>query len=215
MPIRVMLADDHTLLRQGLRRIIESDPELTVVAEAGSGAEAIELAELHHPDVAVMDIAMRELNGIEAATQIQRRSPETAILILSMFSDDRYVTRAVRAGARGYLLKDSVEEDLLKAIRATHAGHSYFSPPVARTLLDGYARGLGGREVEDRYELLTTRERQVYQLLAEGRANKEIAQLLGLSLHTVETHRVRIMEKLGVHSAAELVLSAVRRGLVT
>ena len=215
MPIRVMLADDHTLLRQGLRRIIESDPELIVVAEAGSGTEAIELAEAHHPDVAVMDIAMRELNGIEAATQIQRRSPETAILILSMFSDDRYVTRAVKAGARGYLLKDSVEEDLLKAIRATHAGHSYFSPPIARTLLDGYARGLNTKEVEDRYELLTVRERQVYQLLAEGHGNKEIAQLLELSLHTVETHRVRIMEKMDVHSAAELVLSAVRRGLVT
>ncbi len=215
MPIRVMLADDHTLLRQGLRRIIESDAELTVVAEAGSGTEAIELAEAHHPDVAVMDIAMKGLNGIEATTQIQRRSPGTAILILSMFSDDRYVIRAVRAGARGYLLKDSVEEDLLKAIRATHAGHSYFSPPIARTLLDGYARGLGSQDVEDRYELLTGRERQVYLLLAEGHGNKEIAQMLGLSLHTVETHRVRIMEKMDVHSAAELVLSAVRRGLIT
>ena len=215
MPIRVMLADDHTLLRQGLRRIIESDPELIVVAEASSGAEAIELAERHHPDVAVMDIAMKELNGIEAAGQIQRRFPETAVLILSMFSDDRYVMRAVKAGARGYLLKDSVEEDLLKAIRATHAGHSYFSPQIARTLLDGYARGLNTRDVEDRYELLTLRERQIYQLLAEGHGNKEIAQHLGLSLHTVETHRVRIMEKMDVHSAAELVLSAVRRGLIS
>jgi two-component system, NarL family, response regulator NreC len=215
MPIRIMLADDHTLLRQGLRRIIDSDPELTVVAEAGSGTEAISLAELHRPDVAVMDIAMKELNGIEAAMQIQRRSPDTAILILSMFSDDRYVMRAVRAGARGYLLKDSVEDDLLKAIRATHAGHSYFSPQIARTLLDGYARGLNMHEMEDRYELLTLRERQIYQLLAEGRSNKEIAQLLTLSLHTVETHRVRIMEKMDVHSAAELVLSAVRRGLIS
>jgi DNA-binding NarL/FixJ family response regulator len=215
MPIRVMLADDHTLLRQGLRRIIESDPELTVVAEASSGAQAMELAEQHRPDVAVMDIAMKELNGIDAAAQIQRRSPETAILILSMFSDDRYVMRAVKAGARGYLLKDSVEDDLLKAIRATHAGHSYFSPQIARTLLDGYARGLNTHDVEDRYELLTLRERQIYQLLAEGRGNKEIAQHLNLSLHTVETHRVRIMEKLDVHSAAELVLSAVRRGLIS
>jgi len=210
-----MLADDHTILRQGLRRIIEADSELTVVAEAGSGAEAITLAELHRPDVAVMDIAMKELNGIEATMQIQRRSPDTAVLILSMFSDDRYVMRAVKAGARGYLLKDSVEDDLLKAIRATHAGHSYFSPQIARTLLDAYARGLNTQEVEDRYELLTTRERQIYQLLAEGRSNKEIAQLLELSLHTVETHRVRIMEKMDVHSAAELVLSAVRRGLIS
>jgi DNA-binding NarL/FixJ family response regulator len=210
-----MLADDHVLLRQGLRRVIESDPELVVVAEASSGAEAIELAEQHRPDVAIMDIAMKELNGIEASSQIQKRSPDTAILILSMFSDDRYVMRAVKAGARGYLLKDSVEEDLLKAIRATHAGNSYFSPQIARTLLDGYARGLNTRDVEDRYELLTLRERQIYQLLAEGRGNKEIAQHLSLSLHTVETHRVRIMEKMDVHSAAELVLSAVRRGLIT
>jgi two-component system, NarL family, response regulator NreC len=215
MPIRVMLADDHTLLRQGLRRIIESDAELVVVAEASSGAEAIQLAEQHRPDVAVMDIAMKELNGIEAASQIQKCSPETAILILSMFSDERYIMRAVKAGARGYLLKDSVEEDLLKAIRSTHAGHSFFSPLIARTLLDGYARGLNSRDVEDRFELLTIRERQIYQLLAEGRGNKEIAQNLGLSLHTVETHRVRIMEKMDVHSAAELVLSAVRRGIVS
>jgi two-component system, NarL family, response regulator NreC len=215
MPIRVMLADDHTLLRQGLRRIIESDAELVVVAEASSGAEAIQLAEQHRPDVAVMDIAMKELNGIEAASQIQKCSPETAILILSMFSDERYIMRAVKAGARGYLLKDSVEEDLLKAIRSTHAGHSFFSPLIARTLLDGYARGLHSRDVEDRFELLTIRERQIYQLLAEGRGNKEIAQNLGLSLHTVETHRVRIMEKMDVHSAAELVLSAVRRGIVS
>jgi two-component system, NarL family, response regulator NreC len=215
MPIRVMLADDHTLLRQGLRRIIESDTELVVVAEASSGAEAVQLAEQHRPDVIVMDIAMKELNGIEAASQIQKCLPETAILILSMFSDERYIMRAVKAGARGYLLKDSVEEDLLKAIRSTHAGHSFFSPLIARTLLDGYARGLNSRDVEDRFELLTIRERQIYQLLAEGRGNKEIAQNLGLSLHTVETHRVRIMEKMDVHSAAELVLSAVRRGIVS
>jgi len=215
MPIRVMLADDHTLLRQGLRRIIESDTELVVVAEASSGAEAVQLAEQHRPDVVVMDIAMKELNGIEAASQIQKCSPDTAILILSMFSDERYIMRAVKAGARGYLLKDSVEEDLLKAIRSTHAGHSFFSPLIARTLLDGYARGLHSHDVEDRFELLTIRERQIYQLLAEGRGNKEIAQNLGLSLHTVETHRVRIMEKMDVHSAAELVLSAVRRGIVS
>ena len=215
MSIKIMLADDHTLLRQGLRRIIETDPELVVVAEASSGTEAITLAEQQRPDVVVMDIAMKELNGIEAAAQIQKCSPETAILILSMFSDERYIIRAVKAGARGYLLKDSVEEDLLKAIRATHEGHSYFSPLIARTLLDGYARGLNSRDVEDRFELLTIRERQIYQLLAEGRGNKEIAQHLSLSLHTVETHRVRIMEKMDVHSAAELVLSAVRRGLIS
>lgn len=214
-PIGILLADDHTILRQGVRRILESDSGFLVVAEAASGLQAVELAQRHQPDVAIVDIAMKELNGIEATAQMLRRSPKTAVLILSMFADERYVVRAVKAGARGYLLKDSVEEDLLQAVRVVHAGQSYFSPPVAKILLDGYARDLKSKQVEDRYELLTERERQVYQLLAEGKTNKDIANLLNLSLHTVETHRIRIMEKMDVHSAAELVLSAVRRGLVT
>jgi two-component system, NarL family, response regulator NreC len=215
MSIRVLLADDHTILRQGLRRILESDPEFEVVAEAATGVEAAKLAETSHPDVAVVDIAMKLLNGIEATKQIIRHSPATAVLILSMFSEDRYVIRAVKAGARGYLLKDSVEEDLLRAIRLVHSGQSFFSPLVARILLDGYARELKAHQAEDRFELLTERERQIYQLLAEGISNKVIAHMLCLSLHTVETHRVRLMEKMDVHSAAELVLSAVRRGLVS
>jgi DNA-binding NarL/FixJ family response regulator len=185
-----------------------------VIAEAASGLQTIEIGQRHQPDVAVVDIAMKELNGIEATAQLLRRSPKTAVLILSMFSDERYVIRAVKAGAKGYLLKDSVEEDLLKAIRAVHNGQSYFSPEVAKILLEGYARDLKAKQVDDRYELLTERERQVYQMLAEGQSNKDIANLLNLSLHTVETHRIRIMEKMDVHSAAELVLSAVRRGLV-
>lgn len=215
MRLRVMLADDHTILRQGLRRILETDPTLDVVGEARSGIEAIEIAELHRPDVAVVDIGMQELNGIEATSQILRKSPSTSVVILSMFSDERYIMRAIRAGAKAYLLKDSVEEDLLRAIRAVHAGQSYFSPLVARILADGYLLEKGQRDVEDRFELLTDRERQVYQILAEGKSNKEIAKILGLSLHTVETHRIRVMEKLDVHSVAELVLSAVRRGLVS
>lgn len=215
MPIRVLLADDHTLIRQGLRRILEATPEFAVVAEANSGLEAIELAEKHRPDVAVLDIGMSELNGIEAANQIRRKTPDSKIMILSMYGDERYVTRAIRVGASAYLLKDSVDEDLVKAIRLVHQGQSYFSPAVARTLADGYARDLKAREVEDRYELLTERQRQIYHLLAEGRSNKQVAGRLNLSLNTVETHRVRIMEKLDVHSAAELVLSAVRRGLIS
>jgi len=214
-PIGILLADDHTILRQGVRRILESDPGFLVVAEAASGLQAVELCQRHQPDVAIVDIGMKELNGIEATTQMLRRSPKTAVLILSMFADERYVIRAVKSGAKGYLLKDSVEEDLLQAVRVVHAGQSYFSPPIAKILLDGYARDLKSKQVEDRYELLTERERQVYQLLAEGKTNKDIANLLNLSLHTVETHRIRIMEKMDVHSAAELVLSAVRRGLVT
>ena len=213
--ITVMLADDHAILRQGVRRILDTDPGFSVIAEAASGLQTIEMGQRHQPDVAVVDIAMKELNGIEATAQLLRRSPKTAVLILSMFSDERYVIRAVKAGAKGYLLKDSVEEDLLKAIRAVHNGQSYFSPEVAKILLEGYARDLKAKQVDDRYELLTERERQVYQMLAEGQSNKDIANLLNLSLHTVETHRIRIMEKMDVHSAAELVLSAVRRGLVT
>ena len=210
-----MLADDHTILRKGLRRILEADPELQVVAEASTGLQATELAERWKPDVAVLDIGMSEMNGIDATEEILRRSPRTAVLMLSMFSDERYVTRAARAGAIGYLLKDSAEEDLIKAVRAVRDGKSFFSPAVARTLLDSYAREVRSRPIEDRYDLLSVRERQVYQLVAEGKTNKEVAQLLDLSVHTVETHRIRVMEKLDVHSVAELVLSAVRRGLVS
>jgi DNA-binding NarL/FixJ family response regulator len=212
--IRILLADDHNLFRQGLRRIIESQEGLEVIAEAGSGLEAIDLAKLHQPDVAIVDIAMKELNGIEATSQLLRHSPKTAVLILSMYSDERYVMRAVRAGARGFVLKDTLEEGLIQAIHVLHGGQPFFSPSVARLFQDAHMRDVKEKRVDDRYELLTDRERQLYHLLAEGQSNKEIASRLGLSLHTVETHRTRIMEKLGVHSIAELVLGAVRRGLI-
>ena len=215
MSIRILLADDHALIRHGVRRILASDPEFIVVAEASSGIEAVSRATEFLPDVAIVDIGMRDLNGIDATAQIIKRCAHTAVLILSMFSDERYVWRAIRAGAKGYLLKDSVEEDLLKAIRTVNAGHSFFSPIVAQLLVDEFSRDLQNKQIDDRYELLTGRERQIYQMLAEGRSNKDIANLLNLSIHTVETHRIRIMEKLDVHNAAELVLSAVRRGLVT
>ncbi len=208
MPTRILLADDHTLLRQGLRRILESRRDFVIVAETGSGLEAVRLAAEHKPDVAVVDIGMKELSGIEATAQILRHSPGTAVLILSMHSDERYVLRAVKAGARGYILKDSVEEELIRAIQLVESGESFFSPAVAGVTQDSCA-------AEDRYDLLTERERHVYHLLAQGLCNKEIATRLGLSLHTVETHRARIMGKLGVHGTAELVLSAVRRGLIS
>ena len=214
MPTTILLADGHAILRQGLRRILESYPDFTVVAEASSGLEAVELARELEPDVAIVDVGMPGLNGIEATAQILRRSPRTAVLILSMHDDERYVTRALKVGALGYLLKDSVEEDLVQAIQCACQGRQFFSPAVARLLASREAPIPVPDQVEDRYELLTERERQVYQLLAEGQSNKEIAWRLGVSLHTVETHRTRVMEKLDVHSAAELVLSAVRRGLV-
>lgn len=210
MAIRILLADDHAILRQGLRRILESYPVFEVVAEASTGTEAVEMARRFLPDVAIIDVAMPELNGLEATAQIVKRVPRTAVLILSMYSDARYLSRALKAGARGYLLKDSVEKDLVEAIQLARQGRSFFSP----AMLEARQQQIAGPAVEDRYDLLTERERQIYQLLAEGKSNKEIAGMLNLSLHTVETHRTRIMDKLDVHTSAELVLSAVRRGLV-
>jgi len=215
MSTRILLADDHTLMRQGLRHILESRNDFEVVAEASSGIEAVEAARLHHPDVAIVDVAMKELNGIETTAQILKHSPHTAVLILSMYSDERYVLRSVKAGARGYVLKNSAGDELVHAILSVQKGMAFFSPAVARIFQNGFARLKDARETSDRYDLLTDRERQVYQLLAEGNSNKDIANRLGLSLHTVETHRWRLMEKMDLHSTAELVLSAVRRGMVT
>ena len=215
MSIRILLADDHTLMRQGLRHILESHADFEIVAEASSGIEAVEAARAFKPDVAVVDVAMKELNGIEATAQMLKHSPQTAVLILSMYSDERYVLRAVKAGARGYLLKNSAGDELIQAILAVQKGTAFFSPAVAQIFQNGFARLKDARDMQDRFELLTDRERQIYQLLAEGNSNKDIANRLGLSLHTVETHRWRLMEKLDLHSTADLVLSAVRRGLVT
>jgi DNA-binding NarL/FixJ family response regulator len=214
MSVRILLADDHTLMRQGLRHILETSDDFDIVAEASSGIEAVEAARTHKPDIAIVDVAMKELNGIEATAQILKHSPHTGVLMLSMYSDERYVLRAVKVGARGYLLKNSAGDELIQAVRAVQKGLAFFSPAVARIFQESLVR-LGGKDTVDRFETLTDRERQVYQLLAEGNSNKEIANRLNLSLHTVETHRWRIMEKLDLHSTAELVLSAVRRGLVT
>jgi two-component system, NarL family, response regulator NreC len=216
MSCRILLVDDHTLVRQGLRRILESQPDLQVVAEAGSGTEAIELAREHRPDIVLLDVGMKGLNGLEALAQLRRLLPSISVLMLSMHADERYVVRAVREGASGYVLKDCVEQELIEAVAAVRAGGKFFSPSIDRLLATRAAEsGSGAAPPDDRYEKLTDRERHVYQLLAEGNSNKEIAGQLGLSLHTVETHRSRIMEKLELHSAAELVLSAVRRGIVT
>jgi DNA-binding NarL/FixJ family response regulator len=215
MSVRILLADDHTLMRQGLRHILESNPDFDIVAEASSGIEAVEAAREHKPDIAIVDVAMKELNGIEACAQILKHSPHTGILMLSMYSDERYVLRAVKAGARGYVLKNSAGDELIQAIFNVQKGLAFFSPAVARIFQDSVARLQDAKGATDRFEGLTDRERQVYQLLAEGNSNKEIANRLNLSLHTVETHRWRIMEKMDLHSTAELVLSAVRRGLVT
>jgi two-component system, NarL family, response regulator NreC len=215
MKTRILLADDHTLVRQGLKQFLLQNPDFEVVAEAATGTEAVELAEREKPDVAIVDIGMKELNGIDATSQMVRRNPQTAVLILSMHSDERYVSRAIKAGARGYVLKNAAGEELVEAILAVQRGRMFFSPEISRLFQDGSALRRGAGQIDDRYELLTDRERHIYQLLAEGNSNKDVANLLELSLHTVETHRWRIMEKLGLHSPAELVLSAVRRGIVT
>lgn len=211
--LRILLADDHTVVRQGLRKVLEERPEWQVVAEAGDGRDAVRLAEQYKPDVAVVDVAMPLLNGIEATRQITRRAPQTKVLVLSMYSDEAYVTQILKAGATGYLLKDSADVDLVQAVQAVSQGKSFFSPAVARLMSDDYARQRGENAV-DRYESLSEREREIFQLVAEGKTNKEMAALLFISPSTVETHRARIMEKLDLHSAAEIVLYAVRRGVI-
>jgi two-component system, NarL family, response regulator NreC len=215
MQIRILLADDHTVMRSGLRLLLERQPNLTVVGEAADGRQAVELATSEKPDVVVMDIAMPHLNGVEAARQIVNRAPLTAVVILSMHSDESYVIRSLKAGARAYLLKDSAESDLISAIHAITEGKSFFSPLVRRILKEDYMRALTDMGAEDTYELLTTREREVLQLVAEGKSNKEVANLLNLSLYTVETHRTHILQKLNIHSVPELILYAVRKGIIS
>jgi two-component system response regulator NreC len=212
--VRILLADDHTVVRQGLRKVLEERPDWEVVAEAGDGREAVRLAEQHKPDVAILDVAMPLLNGIEATRQIARRVPGTRMLVLSMHADEAYVTQILQAGATGYLLKDSADVDLLQAVSEVAQGRSFFSPAIARVMLDDYVRQLADKGVTDRYESLSEREREIFQLIAEAKTNKEIASLLNVSPSTVETHRAHIMEKLDLHSAAEIVLYAVRRGVI-
>ena len=213
-PVRIVLADDHTVMRNGLRLLLERQPNLKVVGEAADGRQAVALSESANPDVVIMDIGMPNLNGIEAARQIVSHNPRTAIAILSMHSDESYVIRALKAGARAYLLKDSAEADLLAAIRALSEGKSFFSPAISRILVEDYMRQLERQGAEDTYELLTNREREILQLLAEGKTNKEVAAMLNLSLYTVETHRTHILQKLNLHSVPELILYAVRKGII-
>lgn len=213
--IRILLADDHTIVRGGLRMLLEREPGFSVVAEASDGREAIELADHRAPDVAVLDIAMPNLNGIEAARQITARNSAIRVIVLSMHSDEGYVLRALKAGARGYLLKDAPETDLIAAVRAVHQDKAYFSPAISKMMVEDYIRQLREKNAEDTYELLTAREREILQLLAEGRSNKEVATRLRLSVYTVETHRGNILQKLNLHGTPELILYAVRKGVIS
>jgi DNA-binding NarL/FixJ family response regulator len=213
--LRILLGDDHTLVRQGLRKILEEQPAWEVVAEASDGRETVRQALSLEPDVVVLDIGMPLLNGIEATQQIARRLPNINILILSMHAEEAYITRAMKAGARGYLLKDSADTELIRAVGAVAKGKAYFSPAVAKVMLDDYVRHLSEKGIVDRFETLSEREREIFQLIAEAHSNKEIADLLSISPATVETHRAHILQKLDVHNTAELVLYAVRRGIIS
>ena len=213
--IRVLLADDHQLMRSGIRLMLERDGDVSVVGEASDGREAVALAKSLKPDVVIMDIGMANLNGIEAARQMTQERPELAVMILSMHSDESYVLRALKAGARGYLLKDSAEPDLIKAVHVVAGGKSFFSPAVSKVLLDDYVRKLKRSGTDDAYDLLTPRERELLQLIAEGKSNKDIANLLKLSVYTVESHRSNLMEKLNLRGLPELILYAVRKGIIS
>jgi len=207
--IRILLADDHAVVRQGFKMILGAQPDMEIVGEAGNGREALELASSLKPDLVVMDVAMPELNGIEATRRMAETAPHTRVLALSMHKDSVYVREILRAGARGYLLKDSVAADLVSAVRAVAGGEGYISPAVSNAVLDDYRR-----HVTNPIDMLTSREREVLQMLAEGKTNKEIATVLNLSVYTVDAHRGRIMEKLNLHSINELVRFAVRNGLI-
>jgi len=212
--LRVLLADDHSIVRRGMRSLLESDPSIEVVAEAADGLEAIRMCEEQHPDVVILDIAMPKLNGIEVAARSQKMQPAPRAIMLSMHIDESYIMRSIHAGARAYLLKDATDEDLLPAIRAVAAGKSFFSPAVTRILVDEHTQQMQERGLTDSYHLLTDREKEVLQLLAEGRSNKEVATQLDVGVSTVETHRANLMQKLNLHSTADIVLYAVRKRLI-
>jgi two-component system, NarL family, response regulator NreC len=214
-PVRIVLADDHTIMRHGLRLVLERQPDFAVIGEASNGREAIDLAIRETPDVVIMDIAMPLLNGIEATRRIYEERLKTAVIILSMHADEGYILKALRAGARGYLLKDSADTDLIQAVRSVIAGKAFFSPAVSKVLADDYLRQMRQQGVDDPYDLLTPRERELLQLIVELKSTKDIAALLNLSPHTIDTHRANLMQKLNVHSTAELILYAVRKGVIT
>lgn len=213
--IRILIADDHGIVRKGLRLQLEQHASFEVLGEATDGREAVKLSEELKPDLVIIDIAMPNLNGIQATTQMVKRNPKLGVIILSMHSDESYITRALSAGAKGYLLKESAEVDLERAVQVVAAGKPFFSPAIAKTLLEDYMRQLQQRGLHDSYDLLTDREKEVLQLLAEGKSNKEVAVALDLSPNTVETHRTRIMQKLDLHSSADIVLYAVRKKIIS
>ena len=212
--IRILLADDHTVMRRGLRLLLESQPGFSVVGEASDGRQAVAQAEATNPDVVVLDIAMPNLSGIEAAQRIASALPHIAIVFLSMHSDEGYVLRALKAGAKGYLLKDSAEGDLIEAIKAVNQGKTFFSAEISKMLVEDYVREIRTRGIEDSYELLTSREREILQLLAEGKSMKEVADILKVTPRTVAFHKYRIMRDFGLENNSELLRFAIKQKVV-
>ena len=215
MQYKVLIADDHGVVRKGLRLLLEQYPELVVVGDAANGREAVTMAATLSPQVVVLDVAMPILNGIEAAEQILKVNSQVGVILLTMHADESYVLRALHAGVKGYLLKESAEEELLSAIKSVANGKPFFSKAINEVLLEDYLRVLKQQGLSDTFDLLTVREKEVLQLLAEGRTNKEVATLLDVSPYTVESHRTNLMQKLNVHNTAEIVLYAVRKRLVS
>jgi len=213
--LRILLGDDHGIVRRGMRALLETEADMSVVGEAADGLEVLRLCDELRPDVLVLDIAMPRLNGIDVAERAVKHNPALKVLFLSMYADESYVLRALSAGAKGYLLKDATEQDLVPALRTVSQGRPFFSSAISAMLLTDYMRHLQQRGQEDSYRLLTDREKEVLQLLAEGRTNKEVAALLDVGVSTVETHRANLMQKLGLHNTAEIVLYAVRKSLVS
>ena len=214
-PIRILIADDHAIIRRGLRTLLEHEPGFEVVAEACDGRQAIEVSRRERPHIVILDIGMPNLNGIEAGRQISEQMREIQIVMLTVHADESYLLSALKAGARGYVLKSSAESEIIDAVRAVSQGKAFFSPKVSRILADDYTRYLEHEDVDDAFGLLTTREREILQLLAEGASNKDVANVLGLSPTTVICHRQHIFQKLNLHSLADLILYAVRKGVIS
>jgi two-component system response regulator NreC len=213
--ITVLLVEDHMMVRKGLRALLDVEADISVLAEAADGREALETAERLCPDIVVMDIAMPSLNGLEATRQIRQRCPSVKVLILTMHTNQEYVFQILRAGASGYVVKQAAPDELIAAIRAVHAGDTFLSPRISKTVVNQYLKHASVARSSDSYDRLTEREREVLQLIAEGHSTRQIGEMLHISVKTVETHRAHLMQKLGVHSTAELTQYAIRKGVIS
>ena len=213
--IKVLLAEDHTIVRKGIRSLLDDEPTIDVVGEAEDGQEAVRQVESLHPDIVLMDITMPRLTGLEATRQIKKLFPEVKVLVLTIYTNEEYVLQLLRAGAAGYLIKQSAPAELLSAIHAVHRGDTFLSPSISRVIVQEYLRHTGGTFQDDSYDTLTVREREILQLVAEGHSNREIADNLHISIKTVGVHRVNLMDKLDIHSSTELIKYAIRKGIIS